>query len=105
MTVSALVTNRGTVNGSARITIYVNGEQDQSYGVSVNSGKSTRLEFAVSREMPGTYSVYVNGAEAGSFKVENAVNPDLILLISCVLIITALIMGVVYIRRKQQDYY
>ncbi|MFA7247321.1 MAG: hypothetical protein WC169_09140, partial [Dehalococcoidia bacterium] len=105
VTVSALVTNKGRVNGSTDVTIYVNGEQDQSYGVSVNSGKSTRVEFAVSREMPGTYSVYVNGMSAGSFSVSDNLGNNIVLVLSSLCLLAALFIGVLMILRRRQNPY
>ncbi len=105
VTVSAVVANKGTVNGSVRITVYVNGEQEHTYGLTVNSGKSIPVQFAISREQPGTYSVHVNGIEAGTFRVEAVIDPNMALLISMSLLTAALILGVIYIRRKRQGNY
>jgi len=105
VTVSALVTNKGRVNGSTGVTIYVNGEQDQSYGVSVNSGKSTRVEFAVSREIPGTYSVYVNGVSAGSFNVSDNLGNNIVLVLSSLCLLAALFIGMLMILRRRQRQY
>ncbi|MFA5079562.1 MAG: CARDB domain-containing protein, partial [Dehalococcoidia bacterium] len=105
VTVSAVVANKGTVNGSTRITVYVNGEKDQSYGVSVNSGKSTRLQFAISREMPGTYSVYVNGVSAGSFSVSDNLGNNIVLMLSSLCLLTALFLGILMTLRRRQNPY
>lgn len=105
VTVSAVIANRGTVNGSAKITIYVNGEQDQNYGVTVNSGKSIKLQFAVSREQPGTYSVYVNGVSAGSFSVSDNLGSNIVLVLSSICLLTALFIGIFMILRRRQNPY
>ena len=100
-----MVANKGIVNGSARITLYVNGQEEHTYALTVNSGRSTPVQFIISRDQPGTYSVYVNGLEAGSFRVEAIIDPNMLLLVSSALLIGALILGIVYIRRKQQGHY
>ncbi len=100
ITVTADVVNTGTVNGSSSIKVYVNGELENSQGVTVNSGSSTPVTFTVSRNEPGTYSVYVGGTNAGSFTVDQF-TPETILIISGALVLFALIMGIIYtIRRK-----
>ena len=70
ITVTADITNKGAVNGSKKVTVYVNGQEETSQGLTVNSGGSTKLTFKVSRSEPGDYNVYVDGVPAGSFKVE-----------------------------------
>ena len=59
VTVTADVVNTGTVNGSSSIKVYVNGQEESSQGVTVSSGSNTPLTFTVSRNDPGTYTVYV----------------------------------------------
>jgi len=102
LTVNASVANRSTVNGSTTIKLYVNGQEDSSRGVNVNSGSVIPVTFTVSRSQPGTYAVYVNGAQAGSFTVEESVDLNLILIISCALILIALVLGFIYISRRQR---
>jgi len=74
--------------------------------VTVESGKKKDIVFTTVQDRPGTYTVYVGGMQAGSFVVEEYINPDVILFISMGLVLTALMMGVVYVwRRRQQEYY
>ncbi|MCX6006039.1 MAG: hypothetical protein NTZ34_02110, partial [Chloroflexi bacterium] len=100
ITVTADVVNTGTVNGSGSIKVYVNGELENSQGVTVNSGSSTPVTFNVSRNEPGTYSVYVGGTNAGSFTVDQF-TPETILIISGALVLFALILGIVYTIRRR----
>lgn len=103
--VTAMVANRGTVNGSTRITLYVNGQEENTFGVAVNSGSTAPVQFSVSRDRPGSYSVYVSGTAAGSFTVEEIIDPNLVLMLSSALVFTALMLCVIYIRRKQRENY
>jgi len=105
ITVTANVVNKGTVNGSIRIKVYVNGEEDSSQGITVESGGNRPVYFTVNRNEPGTYTVYVNGTQAGNFTVDEFVDPDIILFISLALIFTAFVMGVIYVYRQRQYRY
>ncbi|MBN1374920.1 MAG: hypothetical protein JXA01_02060 [Dehalococcoidia bacterium] len=102
VTITANVVNTGAANGSNSIKIYVNGEIENSQGVTVSGGGSTPLTFTVSRNDPGTYSVYVGGVSAGSFTVDRFADPDIILFISGAAILFAFIVGVVYMSRRKQ---
>ena len=105
ITVTANVANRGTVNGSTRIKLYVNGEEESSQGVTVESGGSRQVYFTVNRNQTGTYDVYVGDVQAGTFMVDEAIDPNIILLCSCTLILISLVLGIVYIlRRRNYDY-
>ncbi len=100
--VTADVVNTGTVNGAASIKVYVNGELENSQGITVNSGSSTPVTFTVSRSEPGTYNVYVGGASAGSFTVDQFADPNMILYISGALLVFAFIVGVLFILKRRQ---
>jgi len=98
--VTASVLNKGTGNGTVAVKLYVNGQEEASQGVTVNSGASTPVTFTVSRSEPGTYSVYVGGMSAGSFTVEN--DSSNILYISIAMVVIAIAMGLVYFTRRKR---
>lgn len=102
VTVTANVANIGTGNGSTSLKVYVNGSVDSTQAVSVNSGSATTVTFTVSRSKPGTYSVYVGGTQAGSFKVDQFADPNIILVISGSLIFFAFVVGVIYMTRQRR---
>jgi hypothetical protein len=105
VTIIASVVNKGTGNGTANIRVYVNGQEEVSKGVAVSSGSIVIVTFTVSRNEPGTYSVYVGGVSAGSFTVDEMANPNIILYISIALIFIALVVGMaIMLRRKQTGY-
>jgi hypothetical protein len=104
ITITANVANRGTVNGSTRIKLYVNGEEDSSQGVTVESGSTRPVYFTVSRNEPGTYTVYIGGTQAGSFMVEDVIDPNMILFISLSLIALALMLAVIMVARRKLYY-
>jgi hypothetical protein len=57
------------------------------------------------RDEPGTYMVYVNNVPAGNFTVKQVINPDIILVISLLLITLSLVLGFIYIwRRREYEY-
>jgi len=102
VTVTADITNKSTVNGNKKVTLYVNGQVVTTQGVTVNSGSSSKLTFNVSRSEPGDYSVYVDGVPAGSFKVEMVTANDAILIFSVALVALAFIAGLVMLWRRQR---
>jgi len=102
VTVSADVANRGTVNGSKKVTLYVNGQVESIQGITVDRGGSTKLTFYVSRNEPGDYAVYVDNAAAGSFKVEAFKDSDIILWLSMACVLTSLVLGVVMLWRRRE---
>jgi hypothetical protein len=101
VTVNAVVANNSSVDGSARIKLYVNGEEKDSRGVAVGAGRTAPVTFTYSQKQPGTYNVYVGNISAGSFAVDEMIDPDLILYLSSALILIALILGVFYITAKR----
>jgi len=100
VTVTADVANTGTGNGTSMIKVYINGQEETSQGVTVTSGTTTPVTFTVSRNEPGTYSVYVGGTEAGSFTVDEF-TPNTVLFISGALVFFALIIGVIFMTRRR----
>jgi len=101
--VTADVVNTSTVNGSSSIKVYVNGELENSRGITVNSGSNMPVNFTVSRNEPGTYSVCVGGTQAGSFTVDQFADPNMILYISGALILLAFVIGVIYVTSRRQS--
>ena len=55
--ITASVANRGDSNGDTKVTLYVNGQEVESQGITLSSGQTAPLHFYVSRNEPGTYSV------------------------------------------------
>lgn len=102
VTVRASVANSGNANGSSVIKLYVNGEEETSQSVKIESGKSVQVTFTVSRNEPGTYTVSVGGAQAGSFVVDQFADPNIILYISGALLLFAFVFGVILIIRRRQ---
>jgi hypothetical protein len=105
VTVTAGIANKSTVNGSKKVTLYVNGQVETVQGVSVNSGGTSTVTFKVSRGEPGDYTVYVDSVPAGSFKVEMAAGNDAILIFSAALLAMAFLLGIIMLRRRQQRLY
>ena len=105
VTVTADIINRSTVNGSKKVTLYVNGQVESTQGITVNSGGASQLTFYVTRSEPGDYSVYVDGVPAGSFKVEMFRESDLILIFSVTMLAMAFMVGLIMLQRRRQGYY
>ncbi len=102
VTVTANVANNGTADGSSQIKLYVNGQEEAHQGVTLSSGSSNPVKFTVSRDEPGTYSVYVGSIPAGSFVVDQFADPNLILYISGALLLFALAGGVIFMATRRR---
>jgi hypothetical protein len=102
VTVTAYVANKGTADGSSRIKLYVNGQEEANQGVTLSSGSRTPIKFTVSRDEPGTYSVYVGSIPAGSFVIDQFADPNLILYISGALLLFALVGGVIFMATRKR---
>jgi hypothetical protein len=102
VTINATVANRGTVNGTTIIKLYVNGQEEASRSVTVESGKTVPLSFTVARSQPGNYSVYVGGVSAGSFAADDVSEPNVILFVSAGFVLAALVLGIIYMRGRRQ---
>jgi hypothetical protein len=101
--VSATISNKGTVNGSAKIRLYVNGYEEPGQGVILASGQSRTLTFDVSRSEPGTYQVFVNGTSAGSFTVSDNFGGNAILVASMLCLLGAFFIGILMVLRRRQS--
>ena len=60
------------------------------------------VAFTVTRNEPGTYSVYVDGIPAGNFTVEAASSSDIILIASVSLLLMALFTGILMLKRRKR---
>jgi hypothetical protein len=99
--VTASVTNKGSSNGDAKVTLYVNGQEVESQGITLSSGQTAPLHFYLSRNEPGTYSVTVGGVSAGSFIVDKFANNDA--LIYCIIaLFTIGIAAVIYMVTRKR---
>ncbi len=99
--VKANVTNSGTGNGVARITVYVNGVEESAQPATLASGQSSTMDFTVTRNEPGTYSVIVNNVPAGSFTVELFNSNDMLIYGSVALFAVGFI-GVLYMLTRKR---
>lgn len=68
VTVSGNVCNQGEERGSATVALMVNGVAEQSQSVGVSGGSCQQVVFRVSRAVPGTYQVAIDGM-TGTFSV------------------------------------
>jgi hypothetical protein len=102
VTVTADIANTGAVNGSTRIQLYVNGQADSTQGVTVTSGSNSPVAFTVSRNEPGTYSVYVGGVNAGSFTVDTFADSGWIIFGVSALFLFTFIAAITVYRRSRR---
>ncbi|MGA9049677.1 MAG: choice-of-anchor U domain-containing protein [Dehalococcoidia bacterium] len=101
ITVTANIANKGTANGSTQVKLYVNGQEEAHQGVTLSGGGNTPIKFTVSRNEPGSYSVYVGSLPAGTFEVDRLADPNLILYISGALLLFALAGGIIFMAMRR----
>lgn len=112
VTISALVTNTGELEGSYSVTLAKNGVVEETAEITLASGSQT-VTFSTAGDEAGTYSVDVNGLE-GSFTVREA--PILssglsgavmwtILGLAIAALMLAVIFFIVKMRRRYDDDY
>ncbi len=68
VTVSANICNQGEEAGGETAVLLVNGHAELSQSITVSGGPCQQVSFQVSRAVPGTYQVAVNGM-TGQFSV------------------------------------
>ncbi len=68
VTVSANICNNGQERGTKTVSLMVNGVAEQSQSVGVSGGSCQQVIFKVSRAVPGTYQVAIEGM-TGQFSV------------------------------------
>ncbi len=98
--ITATLINKGNHDGSSKITLYINGLEEQSKGVNLASGQTIPTSFTVMRDEPGTYDVYVNSVAAGSFTVDIFNNNDA-LIYGIIAAITLAIGAVLFVIIKK----
>jgi hypothetical protein len=99
--ITASVINKGSSNGDAKVTLYVNGQEVESQGITLSSGQTAPLHFYLSRNEPGTYSVTVDGVSAGSFTVDTFANNDA-LIYGIIALFTIGISAVIYMVTRKR---
>jgi len=117
VTISINIANTGGTSGSHTVTLYINGNAEQSQTVSVSPGSTQNVVFTVTRATPGTYSVVVEG-QSGQFVVAaggaggggggiiggggaggGLGNGGII---AIVIVVIALIAGLIFLRRSRE---
>ncbi len=73
VTISALITNQGQVEGSQDVTLKINGTIAETQNVTLGPAAFTIVTFEVIKNEAGTYSVDLNGF-TGEFTVKEAVS-------------------------------
>jgi len=111
------VGNSGESRGTKTVSLYVNGALEQSQTVGVGGGGGENVLFTVSRAVPGTYTVSVEGREAqftvlGMGPPQAAPAPPMASagfggglgtggVIAIIVIVVALVVGLIVILRRE----
>ncbi len=110
VTISVNITNTGGTSGSHTVTLYINGNAEQSQTVSVSPDSTQNVVFTVTKATPGTYSVVVEGqsgqfvvvAGGGILGVGGAGGLGTGGLIAIIVVVLALIVGLIFLRRGRE---
>lgn len=106
VTISAVIANKGNASGSMYVSLYVNGQVESTQLVSLVSGGTKPVSFTYITDTPGEYTIRVNNEPAGILNVEQYIDPNLVLLISMVCVLSSLLLGLRIIwKRRQETYY
>ncbi len=118
VTVSALVTNTGELEGSYSVALTINGVVVETTELTL-AGGSQEVSFTMSGDEAGTYSVGVNGLE-GSFTVRDTVSEAkapstgtglsgaviwTIVGLAIAALVVVIVAFIVKMRRRYDDYY
>ena len=107
--ISINIANHGGESGSHNVALFINGYVEQSQTVSVSPGSARLVVFRISKTVPGTYQVSMEGAQ-GQFTVldisESTAQPatsgglGTAGIVTIVIIVLALIVAIVFIFRS-----
>jgi parallel beta-helix repeat protein len=103
VTISINVANTGGEGGSHAVTLYINGNAEQSKTVTVSPGSSQNVAFTVSKATRGTYAVLLEG-QSGQFTVKSTTalgggGLGTGGIIAIVLVVIAIIVGLIFVMR------
>jgi len=103
VTVSAVVTNTGEVEGSYNVTLYVNTAVEGNRTVTLPGGGSATVNFTVVKEAAGNYTVGLDGL-TGTFTVTAPPSPPPVIppeyIAGIVAAAAAVVAGLLYYLRK-----
>ena len=104
VTISINIANTGGTSGSHTVTLYINGNAEQSQTVSLSPGSTQNVVFTVTRATAGTYNVVVEG-QSGQFVVLAGGAGGLGTggIIAIVVMVIALIVGLIFLRRSREQ--
>ena len=104
------VTNTGKAAGTYALKLRINGYTHEVKYIRLNPSASGHVEWLISSDEPGNYTVEIDSLSGtytvDAFKLANRlINPDIVLIISMALILASLMLAVVYVWRKRQNWY
>ena len=117
VTISINIANIGGESGSHTVTLYINGNAEQSQTVTISPGSTQSVVFTVTRATAGTYLVTVEG-QSGQFVVVAGGAGGGILggggaggagglgtagLIAIIVVVIALIVGLIFVTRGREQ--
>ena len=74
VTITVSVTNTHNTWGIYSLVLNINGVKEAEKQASVDAGGTQDVSFSVTREVPGRYTIFINGL-SGSFTVVTRVSP------------------------------
>jgi hypothetical protein len=97
--VSAEAANTGAAAGVGRIVLYIDGQEAQSRGVSLDPGRTVTVSFDITDLEPGTHEVSVNNTPAGKVIVKGGQDRAFIISLTAFSLIFGTLVWV-YLRKR-----
>jgi len=102
--IMANAANRGDVSGTLTATLSINGQIEESKQLNLSGNSGRPVEFTVTRDIPGTYTIDVNGQTAYftvlAPKSQNS-SKTLAYAIICIMSVLAALIGMALVLRRR----
>jgi len=109
VTITTNVVNEGSMEGSTRLALKINGQVEQTQLVNVGPGGSRPVKFTVTKAEPGTYTVII-GNQRASFLItedtagKNNVDGGVIAILLLVLLAATVVIVLALSFRRKPSY-
>jgi len=98
--VSVMVTNTGEGAGSYAVVLKINQVAEETKTVTLEPGKSTTVEFSVTKRQVGTYSVEISG-QSGEFRVKEPSFPIPIEYLAVTITLAVVGVGLFFAKKRK----
>jgi hypothetical protein len=109
VTITTNVVNEGSMEGSTRLALKINGRVEQTQVVNVGPGGSRPVKFTVTKAEPGTYTVIIGNQRASFLVSEDTagstnIDGGVIAIMLLVLLAAAVVLVLAFSFGRQPKY-